>query len=109
MSRVTNLILKYQSMCYCDEIEKSLTTWFSDNRLGRMPISCDSEILPNGWYGGGKFLECEICVGAYNYLDINDFLKYMKTLPWKYPEYVQVMYQEQEDDFFTSWRLSDAA
>lgn len=42
---------------------------------------------PNGpvkpWYGGVKFLECEMAVGALNYVEIEEFVRFLKTsIPW---------------------------
>ena len=52
------------------------------------------------WYGGGKFLEARIYIGAFNYLELSEFVEHVKSLDWDEPECVQIMVKEQDDDRF---------
>lgn len=97
MSVVTNIILTFS--CLEDEKERlrEINTFFPD--ISGL-TSCDDDKLPRGWYGGTKMLETNICIGAFNHLDFERFLEHMKTIKWRYPEYAQIIVQEQEDDRF---------
>lgn len=61
-------------------------------------VSCDDEKLPDGWYGGTKYLECEIYPAAFNYLDKDELVKIIEAIKWEFPESVQLFIQEQEGD-----------
>lgn len=52
------------------------------------------------WYGGNKFLETPLYIGAYNNFDILSFIDYLKLIDWEEIEKVQVIVQEQDDDTF---------
>jgi len=60
-------------------------------------VDCDTDKLPRGWYGGTKMLECQLLIGAINYLDLNDFISYMRTIQFDFPESVQVIVKEEDD------------
>ncbi len=53
--------------------------------------------LPPGWYGGTKYLECNIYVGAFNYFHLDDFLKHLNSIKWKAPEDLQLFVKDQHD------------
>lgn len=55
------------------------------------------------WYGGNKFLERPTFVAAFNYLDIQGLIDHIKTLPWKYPDIVQIMICDQEAEEYTTF------
>ena len=70
MSRVTNLIIATSISEDSSYLEKT----FNDFKVDESPfnlVSVESEKLPNAWYGGSKFLEVNLFVGAYNYLDLD--------------------------------------
>lgn len=98
MSVVTNLIIVTGNM----EKQKSVIANLSGFETNGGPfiiVSVDDEALPMGWYGGGKMLEVEIFIGAYNHLDLNALLEYMREkIVWVDPEMVQLFVKE-DDDF----------
>lgn len=49
-------------------------------------------------YGGHKALEAPLFVAAFNYLPEDEFLAFLRTLPWKYPDEVQYIVQREHDD-----------
>ena len=63
-------------------------------------VGLDDPSLPKAWYGGSKFLEAQLYVGAFNFLDLQGFLSHLRGLDWKEPGVVQVIVMEQEDDIF---------
>lgn len=106
MSFVTNIILHMSTIEEEDERIKEVNAYFSpENNYGisdRPLIGLDdTELLPRGWYGGTKYLECELYVGAYNYLNLEAFLKHLSTaVKWSEPQNVQVFVKEQNYDKF---------
>ena len=104
MSFVTNLILSFSIR----EDEKSRVdelNLFQNNGRGFELVSVDfeREINPESdrtWYGGSKFLETPLFIGAYNHLDIDGLIEHLKIVNWEYPEDVQLFLKEQEFDTF---------
>lgn len=100
MSRVTNLIL-------CLGVPDADGAWGKIEEVNRYfegsskgLVSVDDPSLPRGWYGGTKYLEAELYVGAYNALDLNAFIGHLRSIEWESPECVQLLVQEQEDRRF---------
>ena len=96
MSRVTNLILT----CSLGEREKYIISQINKfkingNSLGIVSINDDK--LPKGWYGGTKYMECNIFIGAFNYIDLRKFVEHLKSIKWEDPEDVQLIIREQDD------------
>ena len=60
-------------------------------------VSLDDQKLPKGWYGGTKFLEACLAVGAFNHLDLQEFLQHLKAINWAEPQSVQLILKDQED------------
>ncbi len=97
MSVVTNIIL---STPYGDKNEKitsnEVNAYFE--RQGKKGfVSIDSTDLPKGWYGGSKYFEARIYLGAFNHLNFEEFMDHIKSLPWEDREDLQVIVKEQED------------
>jgi hypothetical protein len=51
-------------------------------------------------YGGHKALETPMFVAAFNGLPEDGFLALLATLPWEWPDDVQVLIQRQHDERF---------
>lgn len=100
MSRVTNCIF---SFCVNEkeiEMMKEINIYLK-KRFDQMFISADDINLTSGWYGGSRFLETPLWVAAFNYFCEDEFMEFIKTLPWREPEFVQLIMQDQEEDKFT--------
>jgi hypothetical protein len=69
-------------------------------------VSVDDDRCPMGWYGGTKMLECHLAIGAFNYLDLEGLRAHLETVPWRYPEDVQLMVKGQWSDRFTVYELA---
>lgn len=97
MSNVTNVILttfidEHNALA---EVNKALA------EAGHSPlISCADPRLPQGWYGGDKFLEVDIFIGAYNNLNVPHLVKACKAAPWDDPGAVALFIRGQWDDCF---------
>lgn len=102
MSVVTNTILAYG----CGERdgwrEKHTPMLDAVNRFfeGSRGFVLANDVDNGGWYGGTKFLECNLAVGAFNYLDLDGLIAHIRSLEWEDPEAVQLIVKEQEDDRF---------
>lgn len=97
MSVVTNTILA--SFSLGEEGRKLVNEFFPDG-LGFVWV--DDPKLPPGWYGGSKYLECDLAIGAFNHLDLNGLIEHLHSIELP----CQLIVQEQEDFEF---RIIDIA
>ncbi len=106
MSVITNLILSFS----ISEDEQSrvgeINTFFNNGR-GFKLVSADFEreladdyYEAKTWYGGSKYLETPLFVGAYNHLDIDGLIDHLKSVNWEEPENVQLILKTQDADKF---------
>ena len=73
MSVVTNIILTFSSIEKNIKIENQLKDFGGLNL-----VSIDDKKLPQGWYGGNKFFEANVYLGAYNNFDLERFISHLK-------------------------------
>ena len=104
MSNVTNLIL---SIGYHDaEAGKihEVNRYFEEPEIEALRcrglVSIDDSSLPEGWYGGSKYFEANIYLGAFNYLLLDEFIEHLRSIQWQSPEDLQIIVMGQEDDGF---------
>jgi hypothetical protein len=69
-------------------------------------VSVDDRKLPKGWYGGHKFIEGGIFIGAYNHLNLEEFIVFLRNMRWDSPEDVRLFVKEQFDNVFKPVELS---
>lgn len=107
MSDVTNLILTFSISE--DEISKvQEINCFWNNGRGFNLISADFERgqtlfgkeNEKRWYGGDKKLETPLFIGAYNHLDLDGLIEFLKGLEWNRPENVQLIVKEEGSEKF---------
>jgi hypothetical protein len=115
MSCVTNAIFSYSIMEYDLAREQDLhlataqafTKGF-DDAFSR------SECWRQYWlrlddnydaYGGSKAMETQVFAAAFNYFPHEDFLSAVASIPWAYPEHVQLIAMGQEDDRWHIYHL----
>lgn len=109
MSWVTNVLLNTgykDSNTDCGTIVQA-SAYFEDRNI-RGLVSLNDPSLPRGWYGGSKFLEAGLYVGAFNHLDLDDFIEHLRSLEWKEPSQVQLIVKKQEEDVFRIVPLFEA-
>jgi hypothetical protein len=97
MSNVTNLVITFSSL---EDEEQVITDMkaFYKTEDGFSISSVKDKRLPQPWYGGTRRLECNILIGAYNYLDLEAFLVFLREqVNWEAPDLVQLFVKEQED------------
>lgn len=104
MSKVTNIIIATsisEDITYLENKFKEFSVNGQQYRL----VSADSDHLPRAWYGGSKLLEANIFIGAYNYLDLEALIFFMKGhIQWQLPQSVQLIVKEHDD---TKFRIID--
>ena len=111
MSRVTNLILTFSGLE--DENQIDIVNQFFVNNKEELShqtglTSIHDSSLPDCWYGGkAKGFEKSLYLGAYNWFDLPGFLNHLKSIPWRWPETVQLLVCGQDDDVFKSLSISE--
>lgn len=65
------------------------------------------EFIDPVWEGRGKALECNVYVGAYNRLELDDFVEHLRSIEWNAPEFIQLFVKDQEDIEFRLIRIAD--
>jgi len=58
---------------------KEVNAFFGDQKGF---VSLEDETLPRGWCGGTTWLECNLAIGALNYLDLEGLTKHLQSLDW---------------------------
>ena len=103
MSVVTNLILTFATTENEAECIMAVNQYENDGlKINLVSADFDkNKETGQVWYGGTKFLEAPLYIGAFNHLDINQFINHLRTIHWEFPELVQIIAKGQEDDKFT--------
>jgi hypothetical protein len=94
MSSITNVILIFDSLESDDLANKYLSNFPNKNSILDI-VSIHDPSLPNKWYGGTRYMEANVFIGAYNHLDLSEFIDYLKRIEWEYPESVQLFVREE--------------
>jgi hypothetical protein len=97
MSVVTNTILSVGGGRISPAFLDAVNSFFDPPSAGF--VSVDDERLPDGWYGGSKYLEAGLAIGAFNHLDLDDPVRHLRALAPGDP-YLQLIVMEQEDNRF---------
>lgn len=104
MSVVTNLILT-APRCAFVQLDEALRKWATELSVPPFePVDVKA--------GGNRSMECRVWMGAFNYLDLDGFLAYLRDFKWKFPELVenlQLFVRGQQDDLFSLYALRDGA
>ncbi len=109
MSWVTDVILLFSLEEDYDEEMGSLgeeapinyiNDWLEDNEYGQL-------FPPPFEAGNGKMLGSNIWVGAFNNLDVEEFISILKVVKWQAPENVQILVKGEESPKFTLIQLVD--
>lgn len=108
MSKVTNVILVADTFSgdWVTQRMEPINAWLREHANAQYLVHVDDPELPVGWYGGSKMLECEMAIGAFNYLDLDAFLEFLRNDPslhWNQIEdgTTQLLVLGQDDTRFT--------
>jgi hypothetical protein len=102
MSQVTNLILTFSAQEHSEARVKEINAFFTDETDNGGLVSADDPKFTSKWYGGGKCLECEVLIGAFNYLREQEFRHHLDTaVQWYCPEEVQLFIMREDEPVFS--------
>ena len=99
MSRVSNVLVTFGAVEKPSRLA-DVNQFFIDAGYDRGLVSIEDETLTPGWYGGNKPFESEVLVGAFNFLNTDNFIGHIQDIHWINRESVQVFLQEQGDKKF---------
>lgn len=54
----------------------------------------------------GKVMECDIFMGAFNYLDVEGFVAAFRAIPWEMPESAQLLMKTEQEKQFKMFYVS---
>src|SRR5215213_4719072 len=100
MSVVTSLML------HVDFVEDRVTLEMLNRWLGEqryLPLS-DNTDADAAW-GGGKAPQVRVYSGAYNFFITEKFMAHLASLPWEYPDSVQLFVNGEHDNRFAVYLL----
>jgi len=100
MSVVTNAILCFGAGYDGVEIVSKVNQFFDDPRFGFVHV--EDPKMPAHWWGGSKMLESEIAIGAFNCLDLDNLIIYLRDMVWEWPREAQLLVKGEDDDVFRS-------
>ena len=104
MSYVSNALVSFSGMendrIRMSEVNAKLSTL--DER--RQKFLCGDE---GDWYGGNKAMESPLWGAAFNYVSLEWVAKALLAPEWELPSSVQLFWEDQEDDVWTLYTLSD--
>lgn len=109
MSVVTNLILAIASSDNEMDIINEVNS-FVYRGINMNLVSADfnkNDGKRTVWYGGTKYLEAGIYIGAFNNFPLADFVEHLKNIKWECPESVQLIVKEQNEDKFKIINVCD--
>ncbi len=98
MSYVTNVVVTTACgdlIVYDEDEQTSAPPAMEPLGLRRVP-----EELP----GGSKGMECEVYLGGFNYLQVDEMLNAVLSIEWEFRDQVQVFVRDQHDEKFTERR-----
>ena len=110
MSWVTDVLLIFNREELYDEDGEELeiipaldniNTWLQQNGKGPFD-NLDQQV-----FSGGKAMGACVYGGAFNFLKINDFISVVEKQSWRERENVQLLIQDEEEERFTMYTLSN--
>lgn len=75
-----------------------LDKFFEDDEEGFGPDLCARQrASASKPYGGGSALQAEIYVGAFKNLDDDRLVRYIDSVPWRFPQSVRILMQGEHE------------
>jgi hypothetical protein len=100
MSVVTNVIVLTSASERHASIEE-VNQWLAHDSEGNIPLARADTV-----FAGARCMECQVYVGAYNYLSVDGLLAKFRLIAWDFPDSVQVGIRGPFDELFTFYRVS---
>lgn len=100
MSRVTDVILTASLQEEPGETRtypavEELNTWLRERRFGELKEVSEAA-------GGTRAMQALVFLGAFNYLDLSEFVEAVKAAPWRDSEGIALFVKQEEE-----WRFTD--
>jgi len=83
----------------CESLDK-INAWLGEHEQGKL------DELSEHVVSGGKAMQAFVYGGAFNFLDVEDFIKVVLSQEWKMPQAVQLLVKKEEDEAFTMHTIS---
>lgn len=87
------------------ELVREINQWLNDHGHGAF----GEQITAGNVSGGDKGFEATVYVGAFNYLEVSEFIEFVLTRPWHSPEEVQLFVKRQEESKFAVYGIGVAS
>src|SRR4051812_24923201 len=103
MSWVTDVLLTFNLEERMDddfnELEScqaldNINSWLDEHEQGKL------DDLSTHVGSGGKAMQCHVYGGAFNFMEIDEFIGLVLSQPWKRPESVTLLTKDEEQDAF---------
>jgi hypothetical protein len=78
----------------CEALD-SINAWLEQREEGKM------DELSTHVKSGGKALQCHLYGGAFNFMEVDEFIRLVLSQPWKRPDSVMLLTKDEEQDVFT--------
>lgn len=106
MSHVTNVVLWCSVEDAGDDEPWALLNLPQINAWLEAHVAPPQSLIPvDHVASGAKPMEVSISAGAFNYLNLPDFIAFLRTLHWNWPHHVRLIVQEQHADTPTMYEL----
>lgn len=77
-----------------------INLWLAERDMGQL-----HEVSDHGT--NNKSMECYVAIGAFNYLETDEFVEMVMDAPWRFPDNVQLLVKDEQADEFTEHRPVD--
>jgi hypothetical protein len=110
MSWVTDILLIFtlQEIYSEEDLEEqdlpalqNINSWLKENNQTTL------DNLAIHTVSSAKSMQSCIHGGAFNYLKVHEFIEIVKSQEWLYPQGVQLLIKEEQDEIFTMYKLND--
>jgi hypothetical protein len=88
----------FNSLDSCEALD-NINAWLEKNELGQF------DDLSAHVSSGGKAMQCHVYGGAFNFMDVDEFIALVLSQTWKVPESVMLLTKDEEQEVFTVHRI----
>ena len=96
MSHVTDIIVIDSGFNYQEHFKK-IKKWLQ----GRYDTCSLYHVA--GRAGGNKVMQCDVLMGAFNYMNVDEFITYLNSLNWDNLYGIQLLIKDEHDERFSFW------
>ena len=82
----------------CESLD-NINAWLKQNELGEL------DELSKHVSSGGKGMQCYVYGGAFNFMQVEEFIALVLSQPWKMPASVMLLTKDEEEEAFTLHRV----